>query len=80
VRTDTGAKIACLRIKLFAACLPLIVVSLPLLPGLGCRPIAAAVTALEREFPALRRVLDFLQASDARAGRSVLAAHRSRAA
>jgi hypothetical protein len=48
------------RIKLFAGCILLIVLALPLLPGPGCLIIAEAIAALEREFAWVRRIMDRL--------------------
>ena len=50
------------RIKLFGACVLMIVVSLPLLPGPGAMVIAEMMSTLEREFPWVARLTDRLQA------------------
>lgn len=57
------------RIKLFGACLLVIVASLPLLPGPGALIIAETLATLEREFPWIARLMDRLQAWSRRQGR-----------
>ena len=54
------------RIKLFVACVLMIVVSLPLLPGPGAMVIAEMIAILEREFPWVARLMNWFQASSRR--------------
>ena len=63
---DRACPDAMRRIKLFGACVLMIVVSLPLLPGPGMMIIAEMISTLEREFPWVARLMDRLQAPSRR--------------